>query len=269
MSAAGVRTEVGAGVADSSTATALDSERVDFANLLFGGPCNRRCPFCIGKQLPERFNVSNLDRFPPLNLDLFIEEVNRLGIRQVVFTATTTDPQLYRHEARLLELLRSRIHTRMQVSLHTNGVLALHKMAVFNQYDKACISFPSFVPSTYEKLMGSRRVPDLQGILAAARIPVKVSCLVNEHNVGEVEEFLARCHSIGVERLVLRYLAGETRRWPLLAGRAACAHYRNNPVYDLDGMQVTVWNFNHTTSTSINLFADGTLSRSYLLTEAK
>lgn len=241
--------------------------QVDFANILFAGPCNRFCPFCIGKLLPDRVNVNNLDLFPPRNLDAFVDEVNRLDIRQIVFTGTVTDPQLYRHEAALLELLRARVTTGAQYSVHTNGVLALKKMDVLNRYDKACISFPSFVPETYEKMMGSRRVPDLATIVARSCIQVKVSCVVNEHNVGEIDDFLRRCRQIGVRRLVLRKLYGETRSWPILRGVPIRHTYRSNPVYDIDGMEVTGWDFDRTTSASINLFPDGTLGTSYLLAE--
>lgn len=238
---------------------------MDFANILFAGPCNRFCPFCIGKRLPERVNVDNLDVFPPRNLEALIAGVNRLGIRQVVFTGTVTDPQLYRHEAALLELLRREITTGARYSLHTNGALALQKRDVLNLYDKACISFPSFEPGTYERMMGSRRVPDLERILAEAAIPLKVSCLVNEHNVAGIDSFLDRCRRIGVRRLVLRRLYGETRRWNLLRDRRPCGSYRGNPVYDCEGMEVTCWDFEESQSTSLNLFADGTLGESYLL----
>jgi len=239
----------------------------DFANVLFAGPCNRDCPFCIGRALPDRVNTDNLDLFPPRNIDGFVEAVNRLGIRQIVFTGTTTDPQLYRHEAALLAYLRARVTTGAQYSVHTNGVRALARLDVFEQYDRACISFPSFEPQTYEKMMGSPRVPDLAGIVARARIPVKVSCVVNEHNAGEVDAFLARCHAIGVRRLVFRKLYGETRTWPILGGLPVRSWFRGNPVLDYRGMEVTYWDFDATGCTSINLFADGTLGTSYLLTE--
>jgi len=241
--------------------------QVDFANLLFAGPCNRFCPFCIGQRLPARVNVSNLDLFPPRNLDMFIDEVNRLGIRQVVFTGTTTDPQLYRHQARLLDRLRTRLDTGVHYSLHTNGVLALKRLEVFNLYDKACISFPSFVPDTYAKMMGLPHIPDLEGILARSRIPVKVSCVINEHNAGEIVDFTQRCRRIGVQRLVLRRLYGDRRAWPVLQDAPIRATYRGNPVYDIDGMEVTYWSFEHSSSASINLFADGTLGTSYLLAD--
>ena len=239
---------------------------MDFANILFGGPCNRDCPFCIGKAMPERVNVSNLGEFPPKNIDDFVGEVNRLQIRQIVFTGTTTDPQLYRHETELLAFLRARITTSAEYSVHTNGALALRKIDVFNAYDKACISFPSFHPPTYAKMMGSPRVPDLEAIVARARIPVKVSCVINEENIAEIDEFLRRCRDIGVRRVVLRRLYGDRREWNVLPGIAPARQYRNNPVYDLDGMEVTYWDFDATTSSSVNLFADGTLGTSYLLT---
>ena len=48
--------------------------KVDFANILFAGPCNRWCPDCIGHHLPARVNRSNLEQFPP-------EEYHRIDRR--------------------------------------------------------------------------------------------------------------------------------------------------------------------------------------------
>ena len=239
----------------------------DFANILFAGPCNRACPWCIGTRLPDRVNADNLGVYPPLGIDAFIDTVNRERITQVVLTGTVTDPQLYRHEARLLALLRARLHSAARFSVHTNGVLALRKIDVFNQYDRACISFPSFVPETYERLMGSRRVPDLAAILRASRIPVKVSSVVNEHNAGEVRQFVSECRRIGVRRLVFRQLYGETRCWNILQDLPVVRMFKGNPVMDFHGMEVTRWDFDQSECRSINLFADGRLGTSYLLTE--
>ena len=241
----------------------------DFANVLFAGPCNRACPFCIGKRVPARANAANLDLFPPRGLDRFVEEVNRHRVREVVFTGTTSDPQLYRHERRLIDLLRERLHGQARLSVHTNGVRALRRIEVFNAYDRACVSFPSFRAGTYEKMMGSRRVPDLAAILAAARIPVKVSCVVNEHNVGEIDAFLAECRRIGVRRVVVRRLYGETREWDILRGLPVVGSFRGNPVMSCGGMEVTYWDFDESRCRSLNLFADGTLGTSYLLAETE
>jgi hypothetical protein len=112
-------------------------------------------------------------------------------------------------------------------------------------------------------------VPDLAAIVRAARIPVKVSCVINEHNAGHVDAFLAHCRDIGIRRLVLRQLYGDARRWDVLSGRIPIKTYRNNPVYDFDGTEVTYWRFDRTISTSLNLFSDGTISTDYLLTKTR
>jgi hypothetical protein len=116
--------------------------------------------------------------------------------------------------------------------------------------------------------MGSPKVPDLAEIIRQAEVPVKVSTVLNEHNVHEVDEILERCGYIGVKRLVFRRLYGDTRDWPILQRLPQKTTYRNNPVYDYHGMEVTYWNFNTTNSASLNLFSDGTISDRYLLTEA-
>lgn len=245
----------------------------DFANILFAGPCNRRCPFCIGKQLPDHVNVNNLNQFPPPGIEKLIEMVNREKIRQIIFTGTISDPQLYRHESRLIEMLRERLHPEAQFSVHTNGALALKKMEIFNQYDRASLSFPTFSPDTYEKMTGSRSVPDLQAILREATIPVKISCVVNEHNAGEIDFFLEECHGVGVGRVVIRKLFGDSThasslQWNILKNLPVVKRFRNNPVMDYRGMEVTYWDFDTSECQSINLYPDGTLGTSYLLTRA-
>ena len=115
--------------------------------------------------------------------------------------------------------------------------------------------------------MGSRKVPDLATIIRSAKIPVKVSCVVDAPNRCEIDRFLTECHRIGVKRVVLRRLYGDTTPYTLLADCTPSRFFKNNPVYDLDGMEVTVWNFDDTTYRSLNLFADGTLGSNYLLTK--
>jgi MoaA/NifB/PqqE/SkfB family radical SAM enzyme len=240
----------------------------DFANILFAGPCNARCPFCIGRQLDPRLSVNNLREFPPRQLDRFIDRIVAHAIKQVVFTGTTTDPQLYRHEARLLDYLRRQLPGDTQYSLHTNGRLALQKLDTFNLYDRACISFPSFNPITYFTLMGVRGVPDLAQIVERAQIPVKVSCVVSDGNCHELLDFLDRCQALGLKRLVVRQLYDDPQALPLAVGLSLRGSYSGNPIYDYRGMEVTYWNFDQCDCRSINLFSDGTISADYLLAKA-
>lgn len=245
----------------------------DFANILFAGRCNARCYFCIGRpasgeaRIRSELQPPNLDVYPPRGLEAFIARVRQDDIRQIVLTGSNTDPQLYAHEARLLEALRQAL-PEAQVSLHTNGRQALHKMEVLNLYDRVSLSFPSFDPHTYRQMMGVPNPPDLDAILRRARPPVKLSCVLTEHNLPEIPAFLLRCADLGIRRVVLRKLYGDHRPWesllPVSAWQSA-GSYRANPVYKVHGMEVTLWDFERTASTSLNLFANGQVSPEYLL----
>ena len=148
----------------------MPPKHFDFANILFAGPCNLRCPYCIGRQVDPALNRDNLDEFPPRNLDAFVALLQHHRVRQIILTGTTTDPQLYRHEARLIRRLREQL-PQARLSLHTNGQLALEKMDLFNTYDRESLSFPTFDPDVYEKMTGARRGPELATIVQAARVP--------------------------------------------------------------------------------------------------
>jgi molybdenum cofactor biosynthesis enzyme MoaA len=235
--------------------------------VLFAGPCNQRCPYCIGRQLPQALNHDNLDEFPPRNMPVYVDLIREHGIRQITFTGTNTDPQLYRHEARLLQWIRERL-PQAKIALHTNGQLAERKMAVLNQYDRVTISLPSFDPETFALMCGTRRMPNLERILGCARIPIKVSCVIDTPNAHQIGDFIARCHALGVRRLALRQLYGDKRTWEILPGQEPARYYRRNAVYDYRGMEVTYWRFDSTTSAALNLFADGTISHRYLLAKA-
>lgn len=236
---------------------------MDFANILFGGPCNRACPFCIGKQLSASLQQDNLRLYPLRNQDQFIRELRERNLRQLVLTGTNTDPQLYRYEQRLLRALRRQLPD-AEICLHTNGALALRKMDVFNQYDRVCISLPTFDTDTYQSLMGSRKVPDLAEIMRQAQVPVKISALAAHSS----STFLDRLAETGIRRVVLRRLYGVRETVSLPEGLIARGTYRGNPVYSWGPMEVTLWNFETSTSASLNLFPDGSISPHYLLTRA-
>jgi len=246
----------------------------DFANILFSGPCTARCPFCIGQQIDPRRNQPNLDRYPPRNLERLVQQVWQHGIRQVVLTGSNTDPQAYRHEARLLDYLRQALPPGTQLSLHTNGRLALRKMAVFNRYDRASLSFPSFNPQTYVRVMGVLGPIDLAAILRRTRIPVKLSCVLTGDTLPELGTYLAQARLLGVRRVVLRKLYGDVRPWAALLDPGALGlqphgTFAGNPVYDYGEMEVTLWDFAQVRMRSLNLYSSGEIGTEYPLVKNK
>jgi pyruvate-formate lyase-activating enzyme len=235
-----------------------------FANILFSGPCNQRCPCCIGRQIDPALNRDNLAVFPLHNQREFVALLDQYNIRQVTLTGTNTDPQLYRHQVRLINSLHEAIPG-VQISLHTNGQRALVKMDVFNLYDRVTISVPSFDPHTFFKMTGVRTMPDLDAILCRARIPVKISCVLGQDNVDQVPAFLAQCRRLGIRRVAFREQFGNPIPWQPPSTLKRVGTFHNNPVYDDGGIQVTYWNFDRATTSSLNLFADGSISTAYLL----
>ncbi len=208
----------------------------------------------------------NLDTFPLKGLDRFIHELQRYNIKQISFSGTDTDPQLYAYEAELIDYLRKRVDG-VKISLHTNGQLALRKQDIFNLYDRASISLPSFNPDTYQKMTGSSRVLDLERIVQASNIPLKISTLMTERNIGEIPFMVARCRELGISRMVLRKLYGETLDWDIFPDLKALRYFAGNPIYDVCGMEVTVWDFSASSLRCLNLFSDGSISQEYELTK--
>lgn len=236
------------------------------ANILLSGRCNLRCPACIGQQA-GRALPDNLGCFPLAGMARFEARLRRLGIREVTLTGTNTDPLLHTRLEEVVARLQARV-AGVRLNMHTNGVLALKRLEVIRRCHRMCISLPSFEPETCRAMTGSPRVLDLERIVQSAGIPVKVSVLLSRHNLAQVPSILARCQAAGVGRVVLR------QPWPgpplcVALGEAAPARwFAGNPVYHLDGMEVTVWNFGETRLPCLNLFSDGSMSHAYLLHQA-
>jgi len=243
-----------------------------FANILFAGLCNAFCPDCIGKQVKSELSPNNLDIFPLKNLDAFVDILKKELITELSFTGTTTDPLLYKHQEKLLIYLREKIPG-AKISLHTNGRLIQKMQDIYNMYDRAAISLPSFDDDIYQKIMGTKHIPDLHTILALSKIPIKISVLINEHNSHDIQKFLDKAAKVGVQRIVFRKLFGETRPFEEIldmdiTGLTLEKKFMNNPVYSYKQMEVTFWDFDATENMVYNLFANGNIYKGYLLTKA-
>lgn len=236
-----------------------------FANILFSGRCNLRCPYCIGHNQKLQAMPDNLQTFPLKGLEHFVEQLQEHGIMQISLTGTNTDPQLYGYEWELMAYLRKCIPG-VKIALHTNGLLALRKIEIFNHYDRVTISLPSFQPETYRQLTGGSQVLDLAAIVGVAKIPLKISTILTEHNINEIPQMISRCRDLGISRIVLRRQYGDTRDWLLFPKQKPARFFGGNPVYELDGTEVTIWDFSRSTVGCVNLFSDGTISGEYQLT---
>lgn len=238
-----------------------------FANIVLTGPCNLRCPWCIGRTSTRRSPRSTLDSFPLPGLETFARILLHRQIRQISLTGIDTEPLLYRHQGALLRWLRSSVPG-AEVSLHTNGTLILRCLETFHRYDRATISIPSFDPATCRAMTGSARIVDLEAIARVARIPIKVSTLLTSDNQREIPAIVARCRALGVRRIVLRKLQGGGSPAPPTRGWRQTGSFGGNPVFDAGGIEVTVWDFARTSLPCVNLLPDGRCTDDYQLSPA-
>lgn len=247
-----------------------ETENYLFGNILFAGECSQKCPFCIGKQIDQSVNKDNLSVYPPKNLKKFIKEMNKNNCRSVILTGTTTDPSLYKYEGKLLENLRKNIWD-CKISLHTNGQFLDSKThegeLLMNLYDTVTISLPSFDQEIFEKMTGVSKIPDLENILKKAEIPIKVSVVVSDDNIGDIHNFLRQLSELGIKRVAVRHLNDDPREWNLFSEYDPESQFHGNDVFRIYGMEITYWKFCDVTQKSLNLFADGTLSDNYSIAQ--
>jgi molybdenum cofactor biosynthesis enzyme MoaA len=238
--------------------------RASFGNILLSGPCNLACPLCIGGQVGSVARLNNLSRWPLLGLQPFAEALLQRGIRELSLTGVNTEPMLYRHTGALLAWLHAALPG-LRISLHTNGTLILREPELFNLFDRATISVPSLEPDTCRAMTGRAKVLDLAGIVSVARIPLKISTLVTRDNAAELPMLMRRCGALGIRRMVLRKPWQELSGPDPLPGRSPVRWFAGNPVYEVEGMEVTVWDFHHTALPCVNLYADGVVDTDYEL----
>ncbi len=253
----------------------MNTSSFDFANILFSWNCNAKCPYCIWQKLDTLY-ASNLSTFPLKNFDLFIEQIKQHNIPEVIFTWTTTDPLLYKYQNEVLDIIDNEVPNIIK-SIHTNGFLIPRKITEFNRYSKATLSIPSFSKEIFEIMMGTRQsVPDIIHISNLTDIPLKISRIVdiNNNHIKETESFINTLSKARTKRVAFRKLFWDLSSWNSTIEQLESIwakhvwEYRDNPIYKVGNLEITLWSFDNTESKSINLFSNGAITDTYLLSEA-
>jgi len=236
-------------------------KKYDYASILFSGRCNAKCPTCIGNYPEFLGTPQNLDSPQLKGLEEFIERVSAEDVRYISLSGVNADPQQYQFEADLIKELRTRVPNAI-LSLHSNGRLALQKPDEFNSYDRATLSFGSFNPETYEKVMGVGQI-DIEKVVKDSKILIKLSMLLTEHNQKEIFDYVRNARRLGLNRVAIRKVVGKEDELKILEDKQPTRHIFGNPVYQVDGVEVTVWNYTKSEVKGLYLFPDGSLRESF------
>ena len=240
-----------------------------FGNIHLSGSCNRKCYFCIGQHMMALDSLNNLHSWPLKNIDAFIESCKTHRISEVNITGSNTDPLLYRHTRELHNYLAARIPDFI-FGIRTNGVLALARQDIWQLYDKASISIPSFDPAIYKKMMGEADIPDLKKILEVSQgKPIKINIVLGPENVhsGDLFKTIKTLASIGIKKVNLREPYGQPHVGNPLEEYSPERKMLGMPFYNYKGIDVMYWDVHYVEVESVNLYANGVVSETYPVTK--
>jgi len=240
----------------------------DYASVLLNGACNANCPDCIGKRTEFRGLPDNLNTFPLRGIEKFYGSVEDEGIRYISISGIFADPQQYQYEGRLITQIRKNIPDAI-LALHTNGLLALEKSDEFNMYDRTTLSFPSFNKDVYRKLVRKEQ-PNLSEIIKMSDIPIKLSMLLTSDTKRDVDEYIRRAKDLGITRIVARKIFdGKRENINIFEERLPDLEFAGNPVYMVDGMEITVWDYGISQIRGLHLFPDGSIKDKFMEIECE
>lgn len=243
-----------------------------FGNIHLSGPCNRSCYFCIGQHMMALDPLNNLDKWPLDSIEKFVGACKSKGVSEVNLTGSNTDPLLYKHTPELRKYLKERI-PQLVLGARTNGVSVLERLNIWKLYDKASITVCSFDIEIYHAMMGQGQPSDLNKILEASShmLDVKVNIVLGPENVnsGDVFKTLDILAELGMKRANLREPYGQPHVGDPMEKNGIVPNgiRLGMPYYDWKGVDVTYWDVHYVEVESINLYANGNISRTYPITK--
>jgi hypothetical protein len=115
-------------------------------------------------------------------------------------------------------------------------------------------------------MMGVPNPPNLEAILSAASVPIKLSCVLDRHNLPELGGYLQHSLELGIRRLALVSSSAGGPGPICLTDGPACSQPLTGTRFSYGEMEVTLWDFERAVVPQPT--ADGTISPEYLLARA-
>ena len=258
-------------------------EDYGFANINLLGRCNADCYFCLGKDIKNELmgkNQLSTHYLDWKNFDYFLGQCKSNNIKKLYMTGQTADGLQYKYLDELVDYLQE---DGFLVGVRTNGYLAMQKMSTIQKMLGGIgYSIHTLEPEKNKIIMGRSDLPDWERIIPLSGENVRVSIVLNRHNV---DEFYSLCSFISrfgnVKYIQVRRISTDTRLNELGEDIRAYEKFysdfksRNElkgefnlaPCFELFGKEVVFWRTVETSANSLNYFTDGTCSDEYFIVE--
>lgn len=238
-------------------------------NIHLSGRCNRSCYFCIGQHMMALDSLNSVMQWPLAGLDRFIAECKMYGIYEILVTGSNTDPLLSPNLHRLKGVLAEEFPN-LVFGIRTNGIAALSFPDRWRLADKASVTVCSFDEVINRQMMGGPPPPLRDILRLGGPGDVKVNIVLGPENArtGDALDTVWKCGRLGILRVNLREPYGQPHVGDPMAANGYHPVYSTcgMPTYALGRMLVTYWDVHHVRVGSLNLFANGRVSREYSVT---
>lgn len=208
--------------------------------------------------------LNNLNEWPLKNIDLFVEECKQKNIKDVNITGSNTDPLLHKHLDKIILYLRKNLPG-VRIGLRTNGVLAVVKQNLYSMFDKVSISITSFDDEYYRQTMGRGDVPSLSRLKSMANGPLKLNVVLCPEtvNTGDIFSTIWVASIFGINKINFREPYGQPHIGNPLTDYPIYKYVYGMPCYKINGVEVTYWDVHYVEVESVNLYANGRISKTY------
>ena len=260
-------------------------DKYDYGEILFLGPCNNHCYYCLGNEMPKAKMVDNMSTpYNELNnLDLFLDMMKEHGSDTIYLSSVRTEPLLYKDIDNLCDYLISK---GFKIGIRTNGLCDNFYNILPKLNAEISISINSLESNTNKKICRNEHVPDILSILwriSELNKQCRISIVVNRYNYKEIEHIISllsiyKCVSYIQLRKRYKYnkvidngLEEDRLRFDevkLLIDKKhkKLPNFHESAVYDL-GVHVSLWEdvFKKESIKTLNYFSDGKITENNLL----
>ena len=87
--------------------------------------------------------------------------------------------------------------------------------------------------------------------------------LLTEHNQPEVRSYIKNAKELQINRIAVRKIVGREDEFKIFEEREPTKHIFGNPVYEIDEVEVTVWDYTKSMVSGLYLFPDGSLRNKF------
>lgn len=254
--------------------------RIDYGEILFVGPCNFKCFYCLGHEMHEstKYNTLNTHFSEWINFESWLKILHDNNVTKLYLSATNSEPLLYQYVSELIDYLQDQ---GFNVGIRTNGSIDTE---ICNKCkEEISLSLQSLNPITFKQITGVDLTFDfLENLSKINSDNVRVSIVVNRYNFKEVLSMIESLSNYNLRYIQLRqcykyyefsniepdieafdYVLSQLNDYPI------SGNFNESVIYDVNGTSVSIWRtvFKKSSISSSNYWTNGVITQNNLLVE--